>query len=176
MAKPNKAQIQAIDVAVPQSDAEADALIRRVGAASRQLQLIEQSMQAAIARHKQSAEDQAAGPKADLKAMVKALSVWGAANRARLTEGGRRQKAVLPSGAIAWRQRPPSVRIQNVATVLAEILRRGDRQFIRIKEEINKEAMLADPETARQVPGVSIGSAGETFTVIPAETGIEVAP
>lgn len=45
----------------------------------------------------------------------------------------------------------------------------GLQRFIRTKEEPNKEAMQAEPEVARQVAGISIGSVGEDFVVEPFE-------
>jgi phage host-nuclease inhibitor protein Gam len=38
-----------------------------------------------------------------------------------------------------------------------------------VKEEVNKEALLAEPEIAGTVAGVSIGSPGEDFIVEPFE-------
>ncbi len=45
----------------------------------------------------------------------------------------------------------------------------GFTAFFRVKEEVNKEAMLADPDKARLVSGVTIRSAGEDFIIEPAE-------
>ncbi|MDL2275823.1 host-nuclease inhibitor Gam family protein [Desulfosarcina sp. OttesenSCG-928-G10] len=41
-----------------------------------------------------------------------------------------------------------------------------------MSEDVNKEAMLADPEAARQVPGVTIVQT-EDFVVTPHETELE---
>lgn len=44
---------------------------------------------------------------------------------------------------------------------------------LRVKEEVNKEAMLAEPDVARTVAGVTVGSAGEDFVIKPFETELE---
>ncbi|KKT96721.1 MAG: Mu-like protein prophage FluMu host-nuclease inhibitor protein gam, partial [Parcubacteria group bacterium GW2011_GWA2_45_15] len=48
------------------------------------------------------------------------------------------------------------------------------KRFIRTKEEIDKEAMLKEPETAKTVKGVSI-SQHEEFVAKPTELQVEVA-
>jgi len=42
-------------------------------------------------------------------------------------------------------------------------------KFIRVKEEVNKDAMLAEPDQAMKVPGVTIKSGGEDFIIEPLE-------
>ena len=46
-------------------------------------------------------------------------------------------------------------------------------QFIRRIEEIDKEAMLKDPDTAAAVEGVKIGSGGEDFVITPSKTELD---
>ena len=70
-----------------------------------------------------------------------------------------------------WRFRPPKVAIRGTDAVLEQIKRGGKRfgAFLRTKEEINKDAMQADPEVAREIRGVTIKSEGEDFVIEPAE-------
>ena len=63
--------------------------------------------------------------------------------------------------------------IKGVEAVIAAIKTLGLSSFLRTKEEIDKEAMLREPDKARLVQGVSIGSEGETFAVEPFEAQIE---
>jgi phage host-nuclease inhibitor protein Gam len=63
--------------------------------------------------------------------------------------------------------RPPSVRLRDMKRVLEALVQLGLARFIRVKQEVDKEAMLREPELAAQVPGVSIGSEGEEFVVSP---------
>ena len=47
--------------------------------------------------------------------------------------------------------------------------------FVRNKEEINKEAMLNEPDKAKSVPGVSIVTGVEDFVIVPFEVDTEAA-
>ncbi|MCB1537234.1 MAG: host-nuclease inhibitor Gam family protein, partial [Rhodoblastus sp.] len=78
-----------------------------------------------------------------------------------------------------WRHRPPSVRLvgKKVDDVIDWISDQGQASifapFVRVKKELDREAMRAKAEVAAQIPGVIIGSAGEDFIVTPFETQIE---
>ncbi|MGP0104433.1 host-nuclease inhibitor Gam family protein, partial [Rhodoblastus sp.] len=107
------------------------------------------------------------------KALTEGLRVWCDANRAALTDGFKRKWGDLGTGKIEWRLAPPKVTIRKVEEAIAAIKTLGLTQFLRVKEEPNKEAMLQEPEKAKLVPGVTIGSAGENFAVEPFEAAIE---
>ncbi len=68
--------------------------------------------------------------------------------------------------------RPEKVTVRNVDLVLEELRKQQLYEFIRAKEEINKERILAQPERVANVPGISI-SQGEDFVVVPFSTQIE---
>lgn len=157
---------------VPQDDNEANAMIDELGAVRRDLELAklakEEELAAVRARHEAGAEP--------LKALENelrdGLEVWSMANRERLTEGGRRKYAQFPAGFIRWRARPPKVILKKgfgEGAVIELMKLAGLGRFIRQKEELNREAMLAEPEAAREVAGVSIASDGEDFVVEPHE-------
>ena len=71
-----------------------------------------------------------------------------------------------------WRMRPPRVAIRAVDNVLETLKRLGLSRFIRVKEEPNKEAMLAEPEAVAGLAGVKIEQ-GEDFVIVPFETELE---
>ena len=56
-----------------------------------------------------------------------------------------------------------------VEAVLDQLRRLGLKRFIRQKEEVNKEAVLADPAAVAQVTGLTINR-GEDFVISPFET------
>ena len=125
-------------------------------------------MNDAIAKIKEDAQNCAAPLAEKSLLLTEGLRAWCEANRAVLTDGGKRKFAELGTGRIEWRLAPQKVTIKGVEDVLAAIKTLG-LAFVRTKEEIDKEAMLADPDKARLVPGVTIGSEGETFSVEPFE-------
>ncbi|MGL5447472.1 MAG: host-nuclease inhibitor Gam family protein [Rhabdaerophilum sp.] len=154
---------------VPQNKDEAAEAVKRIGVTSRQIARMEADLNDQIAEMKKQAEE-AAAPLRDRKdELTEGLKLWAEANREKLTDGGRVKSADLGTGKISWRFRPPSVRLSKVDAILEALKTLGLHRFIRVKEEPNKEAMLAEPEIARTVSGVSIGTEGEDFIVEPFE-------
>lgn len=125
-----------------------------------------------IALLKDAAEKLAAPLKEQVTARTEGLKVWAEANRDALTNGNKTKTADLGTGKISWRLRPPSVRISGMDRVIEVIKTLGFVAFLRTKEEVNKEALLADPDKARMIAGISIGSEGEDFIAEPFEADI----
>ena len=161
-------------ITVPQSREDAESWVRQIGDYRREAVRIEAAMNDEIARIKAEHEEQARPYREDIEALLEGVQAWAVAHREELT-GGKRQSAEIATGVLVWRALPPKVTIRKAETVIEALKKLGLTRFIRTREEINKEAMLDDPEAARLVPGVTIGSAGETFTVEPFETDLEAA-
>jgi len=161
-------------VRVPQSVAEAETMIARIGELVRARQLRQSALDEVVAAAKQKAELEDKQPAAELTDLQRGLQLWADANRETLTDGRRTKTVKLATGEIAWRTRPPSVRLAKVEAVIEAIngLQLADK-FLRVKTEVNKEALLAHPIQAAAIAGVSIASAGEDFVVTP--TGLEMA-
>jgi phage host-nuclease inhibitor protein Gam len=171
--KAKKTKTKGSDLPVPQSREEAQRFIREIGESNRQIARIEADMNDQIANMKEGGELAAAPLYARVQSMTEGLRIWCDANRDALTDGGKRKFADLGTGRIEWRLAPPKVWIKGVDAALAAIKTLGLSQFLRAKEKIDKEAMLREPERARLVPGVTIGSAGENFAVEPFEAELE---
>lgn len=168
MARGLKAKTSVVAVAVPQRRDEAASTLARIGEINRDVARLEADMNDELTAIKERFEAQAVPLKAQVKGLVEALQVWCAAHRDEIVAPGTKT-ADLGTGKVSWRVRPPSVRIKSVSDVLDALKQLGLQRFIRTKEEPNKEAMQAEPEVVRLVPGVSIGSAGEDFIVEPFE-------
>jgi phage host-nuclease inhibitor protein Gam len=175
MAKKNsRTKTPARPITVPQSREEADLFIRQVGELQRQRTKLEADMNESLANTKELYEVRNKDLKEEIEARAKGLEIWAAANRMELTRDGRQKTARFAAGEISWRNRPASVTLRNIKELIPRIKKRGlGKLFIRTKEEINKEAMLANPEKASALEGVSIGSGGEDFVVKPFETELE---
>ncbi|GGG30821.1 hypothetical protein GCM10010964_18410 [Caldovatus sediminis] len=163
-------------VPAPRDREEANGYLARLGEIARVRALIQAALDEEVARRKAQAEAEAAPLAAEAERLTRGLQLWAEANRAALTEGGRIKTVKLPAGEIGWRARPPSVRIARTAEVIAALQRLGLTRFLRIKTEVDKEAMLREPEAARAVPGVSIASGGEDFVVQPAALALAPRP
>lgn len=107
--------------------------------------------------------------KSEIAAKQTAIQAWAEANRQALTEGGRSKTANFVTGTLQWRQRPPSVTVRGAESVLETLKRLGLARFIRVKEEINKEAILGEPGAVADVPGIAVNVGVEDFIVTPFE-------
>jgi len=156
---------------VPQSRDEANAAIRQIGIDQRELVRIEANMNDEIAAVREKYEANAQPLREAIAARIDALQVWCEANRASLTRDGKVKSAQLPAGEVAWRTTPPSVAVRGLEAVLTRLHVMGLTQFIRTKEEVNKEAILETPPAhpVRAVDGIHI-SQREEFGVTPYET------
>jgi phage host-nuclease inhibitor protein Gam len=163
-------------VAAPQTRAEAERMLARLGELQRDVALIEAAATEAVTARKAEAEAEAKPLAEEAERLRRGLQLWAEANRQTLTDGGRTKTVTLATGEIAWRLRPPSVRLKDVPRVVEALLQLGLARFLRVKHEVNKEAMLAEPAVATTVPGVSISSEGEEFIVTPLAVEISTAP
>lgn len=76
------------------------------------------------------------------------VQTWCEAHRAELTDDGKTKTANFITGNVQWRNDPPSVTVRNQDKVLETLAALGISQYIRVKKELNKEAILADRAAA----------------------------
>ncbi|WP_314878422.1 host-nuclease inhibitor Gam family protein [Haemophilus parahaemolyticus] len=105
----------------------------------------------------------------EVESLQKAVQEFCEANRDELTEFGKTKTANFVTGEVQWRQRPPSVAIRGAEAVMEFLQRMGFDRFIRTKQEINKEALLNEPEVAKGIAGITIKTGVEDFVVKPFE-------
>lgn len=158
----------------PQGMEEAREWLALLGKRQRELEAIKAGMNEQITDVKKDAEQAAQPIKAIVAELEDGIQIWAEANRSELTK---KSKTVdLGTGTINWRHRPPSVSTRGKKDDLLERLRSlGLLKFIRTTEDLNKEAMLADPVTAQSVTGITVKSEGEDFVITPAEEELAVA-
>ena len=156
---------------VPQSRDEVNHAIRRIGEISRERARIEADMNDHLAALKENFETEAQPIKAEIEALSEGVQTWCEAHRAQLLPGAAKT-AAFPAGEVAWRVRPPKCVIKGVEAVIDILRRMGLDRFIRVKEEVNREAILNEPEAVRGVPGIAIEQ-GEDFIVTPYEAELQ---
>ncbi len=164
-----KAKTFGANLPVPQSREEAASVVTAIGELNRKLARLQADMNDELAAVKERFEKEAEPHREALAGKTEGLKMWAEANRAALTAGDKTKTVDLGTGLIKWRLRPPMVRIAKTADVIERIKTLGLSRFLRVKEEVDKEAMLAEADVARTIAGVSIGSAGEDFIVEPFE-------
>ncbi|MBI5222589.1 MAG: host-nuclease inhibitor Gam family protein [Candidatus Magasanikbacteria bacterium] len=155
-------------VAVPKNLDEAARFLAQIGKEQRATDEIKLGLNAAVDKLKADAMAADEPHQEKVLQLVEGLFVFAEAHRDELTDGGKRKTVEVPTGTFGWRMTPPSVKLRDVESILESLKSLKLKRFIRTKEEIDKEAMLKEPETAKTVKGVSI-SQHEEFVAKPAE-------
>lgn len=169
-----KIKAKAIEAPVPQDDSEAREAIREIGDLNREVVRLEAEMNDRIAALQEEFGALVEPLRERAQAKIDGLRTFAEANRIRLTRGGKVKFHRFATGEISWRTRPARVTIRGKDAVIEAIkAARLGKKFLRVKEDINKEAMLEDRATASAIKGVTIGSDGEDFLVEPYETKLE---
>lgn len=157
---------------VPQSRDEVAEAIAKIGQHQRERELITTAMNEALALRKGEFENEAKPHAEAIAALTKGVHTWCEANRATITKDGKVKFHEFATGEVKWRLRPPSIAIRGADAVMAALKSLRLERFIRVKEEIDKEAMLREPEAIAAVRGVSVAQK-EDFVVVPFETKLE---
>lgn len=166
----NAARLKTKSIAyVPQSRDDAAADIRKIGDLQRQLTRTSTEMNDAIAAITQNFQPRMDAIKEQLNLLQAGVQGYCEAHRHALTDNGRVKTANLITGEVQWRQRPPSVSIRGQQVVLETLRRLGLERFIRTKEEVNKEAILNEPDEVRGVAGLNVITGVEDFVITPFE-------
>lgn len=154
-------------VRAPQSREEAEAMLARLGAIQRDRTMLATALEETLATERSRVDAEDLPLRTEAEDLTRGIQLWAEANRPSLTQDGRTKTIRLSTGEIAWRARPPSVKLRDQNAILEFLAGTGLLRFIREKREVNREAMLAEPSVARDVPGVTISSEGEEFVVSP---------
>lgn len=154
---------------VPQTKDDAAADIRKIGDLQRELLRATTEMNDALAGITHSFQPKLEAMKSQIQTLQDGVQGYCEAHRHELTEGGRVKTANLITGEVQWRQRPPSVSVRGVEAVINFLKHIGLTKFVRTKEEINKDAILNEPDEVRGVAGITIVTGVEDFIITPFE-------
>lgn len=169
-----KARIARKAPRVPKSDQELQEAMQRLSEAQRSLDAINGRATEEIEKIKANALEDARQHQDTINEAFEGIFLYAEKNRPNLTDGEKRKTVETPHGTFGWRFNPSSVVCRNNEKAMAQIRELGLADtFIREKPELNKEAMLADPETAKKVPGIKIERC-EMFFVKPAALNKEI--
>jgi len=158
---------------IPASLDEVAEIVRKIGEYQRKLAVIQNTADEQIESLKIQVAEQANPYREEIKRLFNAVFDFAEKRRKELTEKGKKKTIFLPTGTLSWRLTPLSVSIRDRDKVVKACEELGLDDFIRIKKEPDKEAMLKEPEKASQIEGVSI-SRREEFVVRPDEPGKEI--
>ena len=160
-------------VAVPKSLNEAAQFLAEIGQEQRATDKIRSGLNAKVDELKAEAMADDEPHQKKISQLVEGLFAFAEAHRDELTDGGKRKTVEVPTGTFGWRMTPPSVKLRDVESILESLKALKLERFIRTKEEVDKEAMLKEPEVAGTVKGVSIGQ-HEDFVAKPSELKVEI--
>lgn len=172
MVKATRIKANAALFPVPQSRDDVNDAIAKIGLAQRERARIQADMNDELAKIKLRFEEEAKPFNEQIEGLSKGVQTWCEAHRTELTKEGRVKFHGFAAGEVKWCMRPPHVSIRAVENVLEPLKRLGLTRFIRVKEEPNKEALLAEPDAVSGLAGVKIEQ-GEDFVIVPFETELE---
>ncbi len=168
------------EVRIPQDRAEAAEFVGKIGLLRIGISAVEARLgeriaviQKELAEIQQKLEEETLPFRTEMETLVDGLFIFFETNSPELTEDGARRSVDLGTGVIGERLNSWKTEIRKAEDVLDELRRTGLERFIRQKEEINKEAMLAtkeDRNLASTVKGVAVVRE-EEFFVRPADLG-----
>ena len=156
-------------VYVVQSKEQAIEAIKCLGDIQRELIRLETEMNDQIAIITASFSSNIETLKQNSTQLQKGIQIWCEANRDELTNNGKIKTANLVTGEVQWRNRPPSCIIRSVENVIKTLKQLGLNRFVRTKEEVNKEAILNEPNIVAHIPGITIKKDVEDFAIVPFE-------
>lgn len=158
---------------------DAVAGIKRMGDLMRSREQIQAEMNDAIGVLQENAARAAAPIDEELSELEAGIAAYCTTNRDLLTDGGKVKFVDLATGRVLWRNNPPKVLVRGIEAVIAFLERTPElSRFVRLKKEINKEAILNEAElfSAQPVPGITISSGKEQFVIEPYNQVLAEAP
>ena len=155
MTKPKRKTVKLLSSPAPQSRDEVATLIARIGQLQRERQVIEAAMGDEMAAVKARHEAAAQPLGEEIRGLIEGVQIWCEAHREEICPKGSKT-APFPTGEVSWRVTPPAVRVSGAEAVMDTLRRLGLHRFLRAKEEINKEAILHEPEAIKGIAGIQI--------------------
>lgn len=152
---------------------QAQTAIKQLGDLQREHARITTELNDAIARITEAEAPRLDALRERIDTLQAGVQTWCEANREQLC--GKGKTANLITGEVAWRIRPPSVRVTGEESVIDLLKRMALARFVRTRELVNKEAILNEPDAVAGVPGIKVVSGVEDFVITPFEVETETA-
>lgn len=167
--KKTRTKTVALAVAVQSRD-EAVEQIKRIGDLSRARERLQADFNDQVGELQKKVDGKIAPINAEIEALESGVHAWATAHRDALTDGGKVKFADLTTGIIRWRNNPPKCSVSGADAVMALLeANPALARFVRTKKEVNKDAVLNEPEffAANPVPGIKIVQGKEFFVIEP---------
>ena len=168
-----KKVVKKVVIAVPKSLDEAAQFLAQIGKEQRATDKIQSEINTKVEELKAKAMTDVKPHQENISQLVEGLFAFAETHRDELTDGGKHKTVEVPTGTFGWRMTPPAISLRDVESILRSLKSLKLTRFVRTKEEIDKEAMLKEPDVAKTVKGVSINQ-HEDFVAKPSELEIEI--
>lgn len=152
-------------VAAPQSKEEAEKYIFDIGRLQRENALDTAAYNDAIENLRAKYSDAFEQRNGEIAEKTLGLEKWAQANRTEIF--GKNKSVIMEFGRLIFRKNPPKVKINKLQDVIEQCKALG--KYYRVKYSLDKELMLAEPEEAGEIAGVTIMPGDEVFSVEPNE-------
>lgn len=148
--------------------------ISEIQTAFSRLAKLEKQQAAKEAKHRAKIQELSSKHAADIAPLVSeqaeiraAIADYAHHHRAELTDNGKTKSAKIGVGIIKWRKQPAKVEVSGDLTdIFAALKRRRLSRFIRVKEELDKTAILKEAAAIKTpIQGLSITDGGETLSI-----------
>lgn len=156
-----------------QTREEVEVAIKEVGDLQRELQRTATLQNDELAAITEKFAPQLQAIQEQIKPMQEAVQAWCESHRDELTNNGKTKTGSFNTGEVQWRQKPPSVVVRKIDDVLEAFEKFGLTRFIRFKQEVNKEAILNEPDEVKNIAGITIKSGSEDFVIKPFEQEVK---
>lgn len=116
-------------------------------------------------------EEEAAADNSEIRRLQAEIAAYAERHRATLTDSGKSKTVKIGNGCLKWRKQPDKVDVTgDPAAILAALKRRKLTRFIRVKEELDKTAILKEADAIKTpIAGLSIMKGSETLII---DTGV----
>jgi phage host-nuclease inhibitor protein Gam len=168
-------------VSLPQNREQASAALAEYAALDRTVDQLEILMNEQIAAIKADYFQKALPFRTRSEALASALQSYCEANRDQLTDNRSSKTVDFGVGKASWRNTLATVAISGKEKDLVDYIQQSAdeelKPFLRATFELNRVALLRNPNLAKSIPGIDIVEAGETFAIKPDTAKIpEAAP
>ena len=163
----------AVTYPTPKTVEECATMINTIGILQRDIIRHETEMNDKIAAITDSYNSLFEPMKLQLKALQNGVQLFCESKRSELTQNGKTKTANFVTGSVQWRQRPPSVNVRGVDAVIDALKIVGLHRFVRVREEINKDAILNDQKAVVGINGITIVTGKEDFVIQPFEQEVK---
>ena len=123
---------------------------------------------------KKKAQAEAKPIEKEINELAQGVFLFAESHREELTEKEKQKTVEFITGdKIRWYLTPWSVVVLNEADAIIELEGYGLEEFIRVKREINKEAILREPKKIKKIKNLSLRQS-EIFAIVPAKMDFEL--